>query len=41
MLTLLTFFGLHFAGDPTPLIVGSVLYAFCVASSERSWGAIR
>jgi ABC-2 type transport system permease protein len=29
---LLTVFGLHIAGDPTPLIVASVLYAFCVAS---------
>lgn len=32
MITLLTIFGQHIAGDPTPLIVGSVLYAFCVAS---------
>src|SRR6476469_3037433 len=29
---LLTVFGLHIAGDPTPSIVASVLYAFCVAS---------
>lgn len=29
---LLTVFGLHIAGDPTPLIVASVFYAFCVAS---------
>lgn len=29
---LVTYFGLSFAGDPTPLIVASVLYAFCVAS---------
>jgi drug efflux transport system permease protein len=29
---LLTVFGLHIAGDPTPLIVASVLYAFCVSS---------
>lgn len=32
MLLLLTVFGLHIAGDPTPLIAASVLYAFCVAS---------
>jgi drug efflux transport system permease protein len=29
---LLTVFGLHIAGDPTPLIAASVLYAFCVAA---------
>ena len=29
---LLTYFGLHFAGDPTPFIVASILYAFCVAT---------
>jgi ABC-2 type transport system permease protein len=29
---LFTYFGLSLAGDPTPLLVGSVLYAFCVAS---------
>jgi ABC-2 type transport system permease protein len=39
MLTLLTVFGLHIAGDPTPLIVGSVLYAFCVASFGTFVGA--
>lgn len=32
MFTLLTVFGQHIAGDPTPLIAASVLYAFCVAS---------
>ena len=33
MLTLLlTYFGLHFAGDPTPFIAASILYAFCVAT---------
>jgi ABC-2 type transport system permease protein len=31
-LLLFTYFGLNLAGDPTPLIVGSVLYAFCVAA---------
>jgi ABC-2 type transport system permease protein len=29
---LFTYFGVSLAGDPTPLLVGSVLYAFCVAS---------
>lgn len=33
LLTLLfTYFGLNFAGDPTPFIVSTVCYAFCVAS---------
>jgi ABC-2 type transport system permease protein len=39
MVALLTFFGLHIAGDPTPLLVGSVLYAFCVASFGTMVGA--
>jgi ABC-2 type transport system permease protein len=29
---LFTYFGLGFVGDPTPFIVATVLYAFCVAS---------
>ena len=29
---LFTYFGLTFAGDPTPFIVATVLYTFCVAS---------
>jgi ABC-2 type transport system permease protein len=29
---LLTAFGLRFAGDPTPLLAGSVLFLFCVVS---------
>lgn len=29
---LFTYFGLSFAGDPTPFIVATILYAFCVAS---------
>jgi ABC-2 type transport system permease protein len=33
------FFDLGFAGDPTPLIVGTVLYAFCVASYGTLIGA--
>lgn len=32
MTMLLTVFGLRFAGDPTVLIVASVLYGFCVAT---------
>lgn len=32
MVFLFTYFGLTLAGDPTPLIVATVLYAFCVAS---------
>jgi ABC-2 type transport system permease protein len=31
-LLLFTYFGLSFAGDPTPMIVSTILYAFCVAS---------
>src|SRR5579862_8292902 len=29
---LFTYFGVSLAGDPTPLLVGSLLYAFCVAA---------
>ncbi|MGB6942206.1 MAG: ABC transporter permease [Bryobacteraceae bacterium] len=32
LVALFTYFGLSFAGDPTPFIVATVLYAFCVAS---------
>ena len=32
MTALFTYFGLQFAGDPTPFLVASVLYAFCVAA---------
>jgi ABC-2 type transport system permease protein len=33
LLTLLfTYFGLNFAGDPTPFIVATILYAFCVST---------
>jgi ABC-2 type transport system permease protein len=32
MFFLLTYFGLSFAGDPTPFVVATILYAFCVAS---------
>ena len=39
MFCLLTVFGLHIAGDPTPLLVGSILYAFCVSSFGTFVGA--
>src|ERR1035437_899645 len=29
---LFTYFGLSFAGDPTPVIIATILYTFCVAS---------
>ncbi len=32
MIALFTFFGLRFAGDPTPFLVATVLYAFCVST---------
>ena len=34
-----TFFGLNLAGDPTPFIAGTILYAFCVASFGTMVGA--
>jgi ABC-2 type transport system permease protein len=36
---LLTYFGLSFAGDPTPFIVATILYAFCVSSFGTMVGA--
>ncbi len=36
---LLTFFGLSMAGDPTPFIIATILYAFCVASFGTMVGA--
>ena len=39
LVLLLTYFGLGFVGDPTPFIVASVLYAFCVASFGTMIGA--
>jgi ABC-2 type transport system permease protein len=36
---LFTYFGLAFAGDPTPVIVATVLYVFCVASFGTMIGA--
>jgi ABC-2 type transport system permease protein len=34
-----TLFGLHFAGDPTPLIAGSALFVFCVVAFGSLVGA--
>jgi ABC-2 type transport system permease protein len=39
LVALFTYFGLSFAGDPTPFIVATVLYAFCVASFGTMVGA--
>ncbi|HEU5480828.1 MAG TPA: ABC transporter permease [Candidatus Tumulicola sp.] len=39
MALLLTYFGLHLAGDPTPFLTASILYAFCVASFGVMVGA--
>lgn len=39
LVLLFTYFGLHFAGDPTPFLVATVLYAFCVASFGTMVGA--
>jgi ABC-2 type transport system permease protein len=39
MALLFTYFGLTFAGDPTPFLVATLLYAFCVASFGTMVGA--
>jgi ABC-2 type transport system permease protein len=39
-LLLFTYFGLSFAGDPTPAVIATVLYAFCVAAFGTMVGAI-
>jgi ABC-2 type transport system permease protein len=39
MTLLFTYFGLSFAGDPTPFFVAAVLYAFCVGSFGTFVGA--
>jgi ABC-2 type transport system permease protein len=36
---LFTYFGLSFAGDPTPLLVATILYVFCVAAFGTMIGA--
>jgi ABC-2 type transport system permease protein len=39
MVLLFTMFDLRFAGDPTPFLVATILYAFCVASFGTMVGA--
>lgn len=39
LILLFTYFDLRLAGDPTPFLVGTVLYAFCVASFGTLVGA--
>ena len=39
MALLLSYFGLSFAGDPTPFLIATVLYVFCVASFGTLAGA--
>jgi len=39
LVLLFTYFGVGLAGDPTPFIVATVLYAFCVASFGTMVGA--
>ncbi|MGB9432050.1 MAG: ABC transporter permease [Candidatus Acidiferrum sp.] len=39
LVVLFTYFGLRLAGDPTPFIVATVLYAFCVAAFGTMVGA--
>jgi ABC-2 type transport system permease protein len=39
-LLLFTYFGLSFAGDPTPTLIATILYVFCVAAFGTMVGAI-
>jgi ABC-2 type transport system permease protein len=39
LVALFTYFGLHIAGDPTPFITATILYAFCVAAFGTLIGA--
>jgi ABC-2 type transport system permease protein len=39
-LLLFTYFGLSLAGDPTPALIATVLYAFCVAAFGTMVGAV-
>jgi len=39
MIEIYTYFGLHLVGDPTPFLVATVLYAFCVATFGTMLGA--
>jgi ABC-2 type transport system permease protein len=40
LVLLFTYFGLGVAGDPTPFLVSTVLYAFCVAAFGTMIGAV-
>lgn len=40
LILLFTYFGLSLVGDPTPFIVATILYAFCVASFGIMVGAV-
>ncbi len=40
LVLLFTYFGLSFAGDPTPLIVATVLYSFCVSAFGTLIGSV-
>ena len=40
LILLFSYFGLSFVGDPTPFIVATILYAFCVASFGVMVGAV-
>jgi ABC-2 type transport system permease protein len=39
LIGLFTYFGLSFAGDPTPFFVATILYAFCIAAFGTMVGA--
>jgi ABC-2 type transport system permease protein len=39
MVLLMTYFGLSFVGDPTPFVLATILYAYCVASFGTMIGA--
>jgi ABC-2 type transport system permease protein len=39
LVALFSYFGLSFAGDPTPFLVATILYAFCVAAFGSMVGA--
>jgi ABC-2 type transport system permease protein len=40
LLLLFTYFGVSLAGDPTPFLVATLLYAFCVAAFGTMVGAV-
>jgi len=39
LIVLFTYFGLSFVGDPTPFLIATILYAFCVAAFGTMVGA--